>query len=286
LPKRVAILGASGFIGRRIYETLGVTGPYSVTGYSSEDCNLLDLDQVKHVLSRYGADTTVVFCSAIRRTRDDSFAALVQNVTMVHNFIEGVPPTGLRSVLFFSSVDVYGRPPTVVPTNEKSPTQPSEYYGVAKLAGEQLLQMRLARQFPVAVLRIPGIYGLGDQFRSVIGSFLQQVQRDEVVRVSGDGTALRDYVEVTDVAQVVHKLIEQPYNGIVNVVTGRSVAIRDIVQCAASAMGKQPLVELCPDIDSKGDLVWDSQVVHALCPDIEFMPVERGIEQYAQALRR
>jgi UDP-glucose 4-epimerase len=283
LDSHVVVFGASGFIGRHICQELAARN-YQVTGYSSKQCDLLDTSAVKAVVSAWPADTAVVFCSAIRRTDDDSFGAFTKNVAMVHNFVEAVAGVRLRSCVFFSSVDVYGRPPPRLPVTEQSSISPTEYYGVAKIADEMFLRIRLAPTCPLTVLRIPGIYGPTDQFRSVVGTLIHRVHTDEPVYLSGTGAALRDFVEVSDVARIVSQLLQNPFSGVLNVATGRSIAIRDVVTLAARALGRSPDVRLQPDVDSKGDLVFDTRQLQRVCPELSMTSIEDGIHAYAARL--
>lgn len=280
---RVVVLGASGFIGSRVYQRLNDLG-FHTDGLSSADCDLLDPRAIASIARTWGPDVSVVFCSAIRRTLDDSFGAFVQNASMVHNFLDAVEARPPRSLVFFSSVDVYGRPPKQSPTTETSPVEPTEYYGVAKLADEMFLRIRLPDSCPTTILRIPGIYGATDKFRSVVGTFMQRVLRGDPVELSGDGTALRDYVEVDDLAEVVRHFVEQPRATTVNVATGHSVSIAALVELVGAALGCIPTVRLRPDLDSKGDIVFDVSHLRSLCPELELTDIERGIRKYAAAL--
>ena len=131
--KKVVVFGASGFIGGSIYRYLQRIKSLDLVGYSSVECNLLDPRRVVEILGSCGPETSVILCSAITRRVEDSWDAMLKNITMVHNFTSSIPRSGLRSILFMSSADVYGMPPQTLPICEDTKLNPHGCYGLSKL---------------------------------------------------------------------------------------------------------------------------------------------------------
>jgi UDP-glucose 4-epimerase len=280
LPDRVIVLGASGFIGARLLRHLSALNGLSVVGHSSSTCNLLDPEAVERVLAVATSSTSIVFCSSITRTVDESIQAFFSNVRMVETVINALPETGIRSLIFLSSVDVYGRPPVSLPVTEQTKLHPEGYYAPSKLVSEIFLANRVAPRFPLTILRLAGIYGIGDGFKSVIGKFLKLIHDDSPVTITGDGRALRDYVEVCDLCTVIEQAVVSPWSGLLNVATGNSITVREVAEVAGRALGRIPRLEFEADAATGGDLVFDTDLFKSVCPTVQLKTVEQGIADY------
>jgi UDP-glucose 4-epimerase len=278
--RSVLVLGGGGFIGRRIVTRLTSRGQ-SVHPASFDRIDLCAAGDVRQLALRIMPATALVMCAVIRRTVDDSFEAMVRNIEMVDNVLRSFAGLPLGQIVFLSSVDVYGRPPQVLPVDERSAIRPTSYYGVGKVACELLFNLVDPATVPVTILRLPGVYGITDGGRSVIGTFLHRTSSGQVVHVTGDGSTVRDYVHVDDVATLVEACLADVHTGVFNVVTGRAVAIRDIVHEAGEALGRTPNVEFAPTASTAGDAIFDASKVRAAWPGVRFRRVEEGIRQYA-----
>ena len=280
LLKRVIIFGASGFIGARVYEHLQSLENVDIVGYSSAECDLLDQPRVSKLLDTCDRETSVVLCSGIARRKEDSWHAMMKNVEMVRNFATSIPPGGIRSVVFMSSVDVYGAQPDSLPIREDTKLNPNGYYALSKLTCEEVLRLEVSSSCPVALLRLPGVYGVGDRFESVVGKFIKQVLDNETTEITGDGAVKRDYVEVGNLCQVVEHFMRRPFAGVVNVATGRSTTIKDMHEIVAGVAGVTPKGHHLPDDNLRGDLEFDTNRLASLCPQVKFKDLEQGIAEY------
>ena len=258
---------------------------FDVVGYSSATCNLLDHRRVIKVLASCSPQTSVIICSVIDRLVEDSWEAMLKNITMTHNFVSSIPDSGLRSIIFLSSADVYGIPPERLPINEDIMPRPNGYYGLSKLISEAILRFELTYTCPVIVLRLSGVYGAGDRFKSIVGKFVKELLQHEEIELSGDGTTKRDYVEVGDVCRVMEYFLQKPFPGLVNIATGRSTAIKDVVTLIAAEVGITPRIRFSPDMDGRNyNLVFDTSRLKSLCPDMKFKDLEQGIREYVKHL--
>lgn len=279
--ERVVILGGSGFLGGHLTRFLRMLDPYQVLSYASSDCNLLDPAQVEAGLRVADDRTSIVFASDITRLAEDSWEALVKNITMVHQFLAAAKNRPLGSVIFLSSADVYGMPPSEHPIRETTPPRPNCCHGVSKLSGEAILMMAPLRPWPCTVLRLPGVYGMGDRGRSVIGQFVERISRHQPLRLTAGGTSLRDYVEVGDACRVVQHFVRCPSAGVFNVATGESLPIREIAREVAESLGVTPNLEWDAARGPRdGDLAFDTSLLRSVCPHLEFTPLRKGIRDY------
>jgi UDP-glucose 4-epimerase len=283
--EKVIVFGASGFIGSHICKYLERIPGLDVAGYSSVDCNLLDRYRVAEVLTFCSSEVSVVICSAISRLVEDSWEAMLKNITMTHNFASSIPDSGLRSIIFLSSTDVYGMPPVSLPINEETMPRPNRYYALSKLISEAILQFKPTCTCPVTILRLPGIYGAGDGAKSILSKFVKKLLQHEEIEISGDGTTRRDYVEVGDLCQVIDHFLQKPFPGLVNIAIGKSTAIKDIIALIAAVVGITPSIRFSPGTDDRShDLVFDTSRLKSLCPDLKFKDLEQGIKEYVSHL--
>ena len=282
----ITVLGHSGFIGRALCRKLVEKGVH-VQGASSQECNLVNPAETERFLGNLPQDARVVLCSTILRTVEDSYDAMGRNIRMMENFVTFAPRGRLAGVVFFSTVDVYGFNPEL-PITERTRPAPGNFYGISKLTSEFLLRMPGALDCPLTVLRMPGIYGPGDRGRSIVGRFLDQIRRSGKVTICGDGSVWRDYVEVSDVCEVVLECVKRPFDGLFNVATGTSLSILEIVEILGGAVGISPTIEYLPsDRGVAGSLVFDITSFRSRFPNKTFKKFQEGAASYvAGGVRR
>lgn len=276
----VAILGASGFIGGNLAALLTRRG-FGVSGFGSADCNLCDPVAVGTLTANLAPDTRVVVCATVNRTVDDSYFALTQNLAMAENLVVAMPKGRLGGLIFMSTVDVYGRAP-VLPVTEATRFEPANYYGIGKLASEQILRRPDALDCPVTILRCAGVYGPGDRQISIVGAFLARIVERKTITLYGDGSVLRDYFEFQDVCEVVAHFVESPKDGFFNVVSGKSLQLREWIDVLGRVSDRVVAVERRGmGTSSAGDLVFDNAALRReLGGGIGFTEPEEGARRY------
>jgi UDP-glucose 4-epimerase len=195
---------------------------------------------------------------------------------------------GLQFTLISSGGTVYGRP-RYLPVDEDHPTEPVSSYGTAKLACEEYvgLYVRL-HGLRACVLRCANVYGEGqptDRRQGAVGTFLRRALHDEPVVVFGDGSTVRDYVYVGDVAAVVRALLEQtPDVSVLNVGSGRGTSLDELIRLVEVTTGKHIEVDRRPPRDfDVHEIVLDARRLRALI-DLEHTPLEEGVRRTFEAM--
>ncbi len=165
---------------------------------------------------------------------------------------------GVRRLVFFSTIAVYGatRPGEVL--NEDSPTQTDSLYGESKRAAEAIvLASRRSDGEPLGVvLRVAGIYG--PRIKGNYRQLVRWIRRGWFIPV-GSGHNRRTLVYHFDVAAAAVLAAEHPNaaGGIFNVTDGTIHTFREIVDAIARAMGRTPSRWYIPE--------WPVRLAAGLC---------------------
>ncbi len=162
--------------------------------------------------------------------------------------LEGAQKHDVGTVLFASSMTVYGAPPGL-PVTEDMPCDPLSYYGVTKWAAERavIVSSRHSSWAPRAVaFRMFNVYGerqsLTNPYQGVLGIFLGNCLRGEGIRIFGDGLQSRDFVHAADVARAWLRGLDAPTgeDAVVNIGTATQTSINELWRLAVAACGEDP----------------------------------------------
>ena len=231
---RVVVTGGAGYIGSVVVARLVGSG-HAVTvvddlskghrdaiarGAELAVCDLGDAAELASILKAFAPDAVVHL--AARSLVGESMAIpgtyYRQNVSNTLNVLEAMDATGCKSIVFSSTAAVYGEPELEVGGTgivEETPTIPTNVYGETKLAAERMIGWYAAtRGFRTIALRYfnasGAVGGLGEDHRPeahLIPNVLQVAlgQAPNLAVYGGDhptpdGTPIRDYVHVTDLA--------------------------------------------------------------------------------------
>jgi len=235
MKTKIIILGINGFIGNYIWKYLSLLNNYEVVGYSSQDCNLLSSGLIQRKLSDITPDDVIIMTSAITRLKENSFDSMMKNVSMTDNIVKLIGKNRVSCFIFLSTVDVYGLVDSRTIINERLLPNPNDYYALSKLSGEYLLKrVCSSNNIPLLILRLSGIYGSGDHGKSTINKLIESAIIKKEVTIYGDGKDKRDFVYIEDVGEIVKSGIEKRIDITINVATGKSYSITEIVDIIKS----------------------------------------------------
>jgi UDP-glucose 4-epimerase len=148
----------------------------------------------------------------------------------------------VRKIVFASSGGtVYGNAEKL-PIEEKLPPNPVSAYGVSKVAVERYLQLAAFHNgFTGISLRISNPYGpyqLAGVPIGVIANFIRQLRAGEPLRIYGDGSVVRDYIWIDDVAHAVVMAVQKDLaSGEYNIGSEIGHSINEIASSVENAMG-------------------------------------------------
>jgi len=226
--------------------------------------DLLDPDAVGAILE-YEFDAVLHFAALIvvpeSVTRPELYYR--NNVVGTLNLLDAMRERGVRRLVFSSTAAVYGDPETV-PIPESAPTRPASPYGNTKLAVDRMLADECAAHGLGAVslryFNVGGAFGgLGEDHRPethLIPNVLAAAAgRAPAVQLFGtdydtpDGTCVRDYVHVEDLAAAHFLALDSLVAGrhdVYNLGSGSGYSVREVIEAVGRVTGRPFEVEEKP----------------------------------------
>jgi len=280
---KIYILSNNGFIGSSIQNYFAQSA--EVIGFSSKECNLIDSEKMNLKLSNITKEDVLIITASITRLVENSYSSMINNIRMIDNLCSFLVNHQIKHLFFLSSIDVYGIE-NKYKIDEKQIPNPNDYYSISKITSEHLLQ-KYSNEMGcnLSILRLTGIYGIGDEGKSTINKLFNSARKNKII-IYGDGTNKRDYVFVNDLANIIQKLIDCKHNGILNVATGKSLSIIEI----ANLLKKDyfPECEIVFKLDNSQEkrikhLEFDTLLLKKVLPSLEFTPFNNGIKKYVES---
>ena len=244
----------------------------SLTGKSVDfhEVDILDKAALDSVVSKGDFESVIHFAAlkAVGESVTDPLRYYTNNIAGTLVLCEVMLAHGIKNLVFSSSATVYGDPDTV-PITESSPLRATNPYGRTKLMMEYVLTdlQHANPSMNVALLRYFNPIGahesgnIGEDPNGEPSNLLPYVAQvavgqREAVRIMGDdyptpdGTGVRDYIHVVDLAKghllAIDKLAENPGLITCNLGTGRGYSVREVVAAFSEACGKTLPTEVLP----------------------------------------
>lgn len=243
----VLVLGGTGFIGSHLCDAL-LQNEHTVRVYSRSKeryreplfavdyCTGDFSDEISLAEALIGIDCVVHLISTTVPTTSNLNPALdvISNLAGTLNLLELLKKNGPKKIIFLSSGGTVYGDPTVTPVHETHALNPICSYGVVKVAIENYLGMyQKLYGIESLVLRVSNPYGprqghMGVQ--GLISSFLNRVKSHQDLIVWGDGEIIRDYIYISDLANLLVKSLTSGKTGIFNVGSGQGYSVNQIIR--------------------------------------------------------
>ncbi|BCL76379.1 UDP-glucose 4-epimerase [Jeongeupia sp. HS-3] len=236
----------------------------TITGTQIEwiKADVRDRAALDEVFKRFDVSAVIHFAGlkAVGESVEKPLEYYDNNVVGTLCLLEAMRAAGVKKLVFSSSATVYGDPQTV-PIREDFPLSATNPYGRSKLMVEEMLRdlykadsswdLALLRYFNPVGAHESGLIGEDPQgIPNNLMPFVAQVAvgKREQLSVFGndyptpDGTGVRDYIHVVDLAcghvKALQKLAKNPGLVTVNLGTGQGYSVLDMVKAFEAASGK------------------------------------------------
>lgn len=221
---------------------------------------------------------------------------------MVHDADSNIGPSirlfdaamasGITRVIFSSSGGTVYGVPRQSSMEEFHPTQPLSAYGVSKLAIENYLRLyQSLRGISLRIANPFGAYQLRGAAVGVIARYVDAIGRGEPIEVWGDGSVVRDYIAVEDVARAIHQALattDVPA-GAYNIGSGVGTSINEVIDCIFEVSGRKvPVIYSSGRLYDVPSVVLDSSLfsrITAWRPEIAFHQAVDNLWRAAERTR-
>lgn len=255
---KCVIFGGGGFIGSHIADKLLQKGhslriferprvpPYR-DFCDDEDVewltgDLLSLHDVTRAMVGVDAVFHLVSTTLPKNSNDDPIYDVQTNIVASLQILNAMVALKIPKIIFISSGGtVYGAP-VLLPIDESHPTNPSVSYGITKLAIEKyLLLYERLHGIKSVILRVSNPFGDRQRIETAqgaVGIFMSRALKRLPLEIWGDGSVVRDYIYVGDVAEVFVKALD--YSGgvnIFNIGSGSGVSLNQLIDKLETVLG-------------------------------------------------
>lgn len=258
---KAVVTGAAGFIGSHIVDRL-VKFDYDVIAIDD-----LSAGKIKNLNPRayfvpadvskcaeitpYFKDVDIVFHNAASKKTvclADPCRDMEVNGIGTLNVLKSMVKHGCTRIVHASTGSVYGEA-KYYPTDEDHPKNPTSYYGISKLAGEQYVRVfGNVHNLDWTILRYHHVFGPRQDHSpvgGVVSIFINHLLNDEMITVFGDGTQERLFTSVEDVVNANMLVANESacFRKIFNVASSETTTINELIDLLADLLGVQPKIE-------------------------------------------
>ena len=238
---RVAVTGASGFIGRHVVKSLLKRGA-DVTVATRNPAQLQDIERAvkavmfdmsaigKDIYDQLGRPEILVHLAWNGLPNYKSLHHFETELPRQYGFLKQMIEAGLPALLVIGSSFEFGLQSGGLKENPLS--RPVTTYGLAKSTlRAQLEFLQASKPFALTWARLFFLHGEGQPASSLIPQLQEAVRRGEKTFDMSGGEQLRDYLPVAEAAELVARLaLEHPGCGDINVSAGKPTSVRRLVE--------------------------------------------------------
>lgn len=277
-PKRVVVIGASGFVGQDLIRYLSEQNIPTVP-LSSRELDLLQPEVSEKLKQIVREDDAIALISALTPDKGRDIRTLMQNLTMVENaskFLEQIPCSHL---VYISSDAVYEDEAN--PVRETSCCNPSSFHGLMHLAREKMLAYAAQKaKTPLLILRPCAIYGAADTHNSYgPNRFRRTALKDGKITLFGRGEEQRDHLYIKDLSRIVSLGLMHRSEGTLNVSPGNAIAFWDVARLTVELCPNEVEIECLPRSNPITHRHFDITETLEAFPEFSYTPFEVGLTE-------
>jgi len=300
----ILFLGGAGFIGSKLIREFCKHDDYNVfvldpaenisriEGLAVKKIykdKLSDIDAIKKILASDKIDTVVHLISTL--IPGSTYADFINDLNNVVfpsiRLMEHCAQVNIKFVFFSSGGSVYGDRKVMRPFVEVDEMAPISYYGWSKQIIENaiLFKNRTAKM-NYLIVRPSNPYGIGQNLygkQGLVAVAIGKIMKGLPVEVWGDGSAIRDYIHVDDVARIFFQLIDRNVsNQAMNIGSGIGYSVNDVLAMLKRISNTDFQIEYKNarpmDVST---IVLDTTKMKSYV-DVDLIPLADGMKQFYQ----
>lgn len=274
----ILIVGGAGYIGAHVNKELSLQGYETIVfdnlsfGHANfvkwgilEQGDLNNIDDIRRVFEKYPVDAVMHFAAFtyVGESVDDPQKYYLNNLGNTLNLLKVMLEEGVNYFVFSSTCATYGTPEEI-PITEKHPQKPINPYGKGKFMVEQILE-DYSRAYSLEYVSLRYFNAAGADPEAEIGELHvpethliplildAAADKRELIQIFGtdyptvDGTCIRDYIHVQDLADAHIKALQYLQQGgsseVFNLGNGQGFSVREVIESARKVTGKDIMVE-------------------------------------------
>ena len=242
---KILVTGSSGFVGSAICSELKQRG-YDLLELSNQredkrislshnegKVDISNRKSLKMLSESVNACDTIVHAAATLDKDLYEEAVPLINCLGTQNILWLANQWKCKRFLFISGVSVIGKP-IQNPITENHPVESDSAYLASKFFGEQIVRLAGEQGMVSTTFRLSAPVGINMPKNRFLPTIIQRALNDKIIKLSGKGTRLQNYVDVRDVARAVALCIEANVSGLFNIGGSESISNYDLAyRCVA-----------------------------------------------------
>lgn len=273
LPARVVVLGANGFVGKALMQSLA-RHKIAARAIGRAEIDMAADDAAGRLAAELKPDDAVVLLSAITPDKGRGTDSFLANLRMGAALTAALEKSPAAHVVYVSSDAVYPFRTGLV--NEATPAEPVDLYGAMHLARE--IMMKQVAKTPVAILRPTLIYGAADSHNSYGPNRLRRMARkDGRIALFGAGEETRDHIYIDDVAELIIQAALYRSAGTLNLATGSSISYAELAVKIGRIAKSKIEIATTKRQNPITHRAFDATAVYRAFPAFHFTPLDEGL---------
>ena len=305
---KILFIGGAGFIGSNLVKWFCENGSFEVTVIEPETASVMRLDGLQVEIVRVSLANVEVVEQIIANKRIDTVVHLVSTLIPGSGYedfkreltdmvfpsiriMEYCARFDIKFVYFSSGGTVYGNRTTMQPFVETDDMAPISYYGWSKQMMENsILFKNRTEKLRYLIVRPSNPYGHGQNLygrQGLVAVAIGKILNGQPVEVWGDGSAIRDYIYIDDLAEVFFQLIDNNIsNETVNIGSGRGYSVNDVLAFLKiiSKVDFKIKYENARPMDVS-NMVLDTEKMHKFT-NVELTPMLEGVSMFYEESKK
>ena len=307
MNQNILFIGGAGFIGSNLIRKMvpskyvihvvepkgAYMGRLSNCDVSIHECSLSDVEGISAIINKNAIEIVVHLVSTlIPGSSYDDYKNEYQNMIFPSiELMEICAEQGIKFVYFSSGGTIYGNRNDVFPFVEQDPMAPISYYGWSKQMMENsILFMHRTKGLKYLIVRPSNPYGHGQNLhgkQGLVAVAIGKILEGKTVEVWGDGSAVRDYIYVDDLAEIFRQLMMNDVHDMtLNIGSGRGYSVNDVLAFLKIASQKDFKIEYKnPRPVDVSNMVLDVSTLNRHVK-VEFTPFMDGIRAFYEESKK